>query len=728
VNDVEAASVIRPAELAPCRHWRLAYGRIDATGRLGSAAPGEETALLTLDVAGQSANALSRAVMEEFDRVLNDVANRGVRGLIIHSAKASGFGVGADVHEFERVIDATQAASLAREAQIVLDRLPAFAFPSVALIHGFCLGGALELALACTYRVACDTVQGGAYAAGARHARGEVDPATRFGLPEVRLGIHPGFAGTVRLPRLIGHLPALDLMMTGRSIDARTAHRLGLVDEVVPVRHVLYAAQTFIERRPKPQRAPLARRLPAAAPLRPLVVRALERRARAQADPDHYPAPYRIVDLWRRQASAEDEAASLGELLAGRTSRNLVHVFLLGEELKRRGRLHPHAIRSVHVVGAGTMGADIATWAAAQGFNVSLQDQQPEILARAVARAYPFFRRRFKDARRVQAAMDRLTPDLAGHGLRRADLVIEAIVEKLDAKRALFARIEEAAKPDAVLATNTSSIPLEAIAERLRNPVRLLGLHFFNPATRMQLVELVRGRETSSEALDRARAWVVAIDRLPLDVVSSPGFLVNRVLTPYLLEAVKLLEEGVSGTAIDQAAVDFGMPMGPIELADAVGLDICLSVAETLSGPLGVPVPQELRDFVAQGRLGKKTGHGFYRYDAKGRPRRTRRSSGGRLPRHLPIMERLVLRLLNEAMVCLREEIVDGSDAVDAGMVYGTGFAPYLGGPMRYAESLGATGIGHSLYRLSQEYGERFTPDPGWSQPELLARLADRAS
>lgn len=710
MNDVEAGSVLRPVELAPYRHWHLAYGRIDTSGRLVSAVPGEETALLTLDVAGQSANALTREVMEALDRVLNDIANRGVRGLIIRSGKASGFVVGADVHEFEHVGDATEAAGLAREGQIVLDRLPALAFPSVALIHGFCLGGGLELALACTYRIAHD------------------DPATRFGFPEVRLGIHPGFAGTVRLPRLIGHLPALDLMMTGRSIDAGVARRLGLVDDVVPERHALVGAQTFIERRPKPQRARFARRLPAAAPLRPLVVRALERRARAQADPDHYPAPYRIIDLWRRQASAEDEAVSLGELLVGRTSRNLVHVFLLGEALKRRGRLHPHAIRSVHVVGAGSMGADIAIWAAARGFHVSLQDQQPEILARAVTRAHSFFKLRVKDARQVQAAMDRLTPDLAGHGLRRADLVIEAIVEKLDAKRALFGRIEEATKPDAVLATNTSSIPLEAIAERLRNPARLLGLHFFNPATRMQLVELVRGRETSREALDRACAWVVAIERLPLEVVSSPGFLVNRVLTPYLLEAVKLLEEGVSGAAIDQAAVDFGMPVGPIELADTVGLDICLSVAETLSGPLGVPVPQELRDLVAQGRLGKKTGHGFYRYDAKGRPRRSRRSSDGRLPRHLPIMERLVLRLLNEAMVCLREEIVGGPDAVDAGLVYGAGFAPYLGGPMRYAESLGATGIGHSLYRLSQEYGERFTPDPGWSQPELLARLVHRAS
>ncbi len=425
--------------------------------------------------------------------------------------------------------------------------------------------------------------------------------------------------------------------------------------------------------------------------------------------------------MWRRQAPAADEAASLGELLVGRTSRNLVYVFLLGEELKRRGRAHAHGIESVHVVGAGVMGADIAMWAAAHGFAVSLQDQKPEILARALARAHKFFQRRFKEPRRVQAAMDRLTPDLAGYGARRADLIIEAIVERLEAKRELFQQLENVARPQALLATNTSSIPLESIAERLRDPSRLVGLHFFNPVARMQLVEIVRGQQSAAAALERARAWTVAIDRLPLDVASSPGFLVNRVLMPYLLEAVTLLEDGVPALAIDRAAVEFGMPMGPIELADTVGLDICLAVAETLAGPLGVPVPAELRELVAQGRLGKKSGHGFYRYDANGRPRLGWRGARDlQAPRHIPVTERLVLRMLNEAMACLREGVVADAAAVDAGMVYGTGFAPYLGGPMRYAESLGATGIGHSLYRLSQEYGERFAPDPGWSQPERL--------
>lgn len=699
---VEAPTVVRPIERTVLRHWRLEFGQIDSSGRLIGVGPDEEIGVLTLDVADQSANTLTREVMEEFDRLLASIAGRHLRGLIIRSGKSSGFVAGADVREFGRITDAAEAAELAREGQRVLDRLAALPFPSVALIHGFCMGGGLELALACSYRVAHD------------------DAMTRLGLPEVRLGIHPGFAGTVRLPALIGHLPALDLMLTGRAVAARAALRIGLVDDVVPERHALYAAQSFLRRRPPRRRAAWRRRLVGINALRPVVARFLARRLQARVNAHHYPAPYRILELWRNNATAATEAISLGELMVGRTSRNLVHVFLLGEELKREGRSHAHDIERVHVVGAGVMGADIAMWAAARGFYVTLQDQKPEILARAVGRAYKFLQRRLREPRLVQQAMDRLVPDLAGDGLRRADLVIEAIVEKVEPKREVLRNAERVARKSALLATNTSSIPLEALGEALADPSRLVGLHFFNPVAQMQLIELVRGASTSQTVLDRARAWAVAIDRFPLDVTSSPGFLVNRVLTPYLLEAVKLLEEGVPGPAIDRAAVEFGMPIGPIELSDTVGLDICLSVAETLSGSLGVPVPAELRELVTQGRLGKKTGRGFYRYDANGKRRKTWRASEERIPPHVPVTERLVLRLLNEAMACLREGVVGDASAVDAGMVHGTGFAPYLGGPMRYAESLGTTGIGHSLYRLSQEYGERFTPDPGWSQPELL--------
>jgi 3-hydroxyacyl-CoA dehydrogenase/enoyl-CoA hydratase/3-hydroxybutyryl-CoA epimerase len=660
----------------------------------------DDLAWLTLDVAGQSANVLSQEVLRALDQALIELEAKAPRGVIVRSGKPGGFIAGADVREFEKITDPARAAELARAGQLVFQRLARLPCPSVAVIHGYCLGGGLELALACTYRVVRD------------------DPSARLGLPEVRLGIHPGFGGTVRLPRLIGHRAALELMLTGRTVPARAARALGLVDEVVPARHLLRAAEAFLRARPRPRRARWWKRLPGLAPLRPIVARQLARRLRAKANPDHYPAPYRMLELWERGATEEQEALSIGELMVARTSRNLVHVFLLGEELKRQGRSQPHDIRHVHVIGAGTMGADIAIWTASQGFRVSLQDRHAEALARAMKKAHEFFSRQLKDARAVQAAMDRLMPDLGGHGLARADLVIEAIVEKVEAKQELLRAVEPKVRATTLLATNTSSIPLETLAQALKAPERLVGMHFFNPVAKMQLVEIVRGAQSGEPALGRARAFATAIDRLPLDVKSSPGFLVNRILMPYLLEAVSLASEGVALAHIDRAAEDFGMPMGPIELADTVGLDICLSVAQTLTQALGGEVPVRLSELVEQGRLGRKSGEGFYKYDARGRPRR---AAPGKPP-ETPVTERLILRLLNEATACLREGVVSEAAAVDAGLVYGTGFAPYLGGPMRYIQSLGETGISHSLYRLSQEYGKRFTPDPGWSQPELFTR------
>ncbi|MFQ5935938.1 MAG: 3-hydroxyacyl-CoA dehydrogenase NAD-binding domain-containing protein [Acidiferrobacterales bacterium] len=662
-----------------------------------------EHLIATLDVADTSTNVLSREVLQELDQLITEAEQQPVKGLVVRSAKANGFIAGADVREFTKINDAARAAELARAGQQVFSRLQALPFPSAAVIHGYCLGGGLELALACTYRIARD------------------DDSTRFGLPEVRLGIHPGFGGTVRLPAVVGALPALDLMLTGRSIGSKQAHKFGLVDDVVPERYLLDAAFAHLSQKRWRRRLPWSRRLPGWWPLRALVYRRALRQLQKRVNPDHYPAPYRILQLRKQRADQEQEAMSLGELLVSRTSRNLVHVFLLGEELKRQGRKHPHEIERVHVIGAGIMGGDIAAWAAYKGFNVSLQDQSAEIVARALKRAHAFFRKRLKDARAVQQAMDRLMPDVNGNGLTRADIVIEAVVERVGVKQEIFREVEQRAPQSAVLASNTSSIPLEALAVSLRDPSRLVGLHFFNPVAKMQLVEVVHGMNSAQSAVHRASAFTAAIDRLPLLVKSSPGFLVNRILMPYLMEAMSMVEEGVPIASIDRAATDFGMPMGPIELADTVGLDICLSVAQELARPLGVSVPDKLRDMVERGELGKKSGRGFYTYGSGGRPKQ-----GARYAKvsDVPITERLILRILNEAMACLREGVVQDANAIDAGMVYGTGFAPYLGGPMRYVESMGETAISHSLYRLSEEYGERFAPDTGWSQRDLLARPA----
>ncbi|UCH53234.1 MAG: enoyl-CoA hydratase/isomerase family protein [Pseudomonadota bacterium] len=661
----------------------------------------DDIAILTLDAAGQSANVLSTEMLDELEQTLTTLAGQSLKGLVIRSGKSSGFVAGADVREFITITDPARATELARHGQQVFGRIAALPFPTVAVIHGYCLGGGLELALSCRYRIARD------------------DASTRLGLPEVRLGINPGFGGTVRLPPLIGHLAALDMMLSGRALAAKQAKRVGLVDDAVPERHLERAAYAILRSDPGRRRPAWYRRLPGWMPLRPTVVKLLTRKVREKANAHHYPAPYRILELWQQDAGFEQEARSLGELLVSRTSHNLVHVFLLGESLKKRGKEGTHDIKRVHVVGAGVMGADIAMWAAHRGFEVSLQDRTPEILGRAMKRAHEFFQKQYRrDARAVQAAMDRLLPDVRGDGLKRADLVIEAIIEKAEPKQALFRDIEAKVPARALLATNTSSIPLETLSTALKDPTRLVGLHFFNPVAKMQLVEIVRGEQSSETALARARAFTTAIDRLPLDVKSSPGFLVNRILMPYLLEAVRLYEEGVPGPAIDQAARDFGMPMGPIELADTVGLDICLSVAQELAGPLGVEVPGVLRRTVDTGKLGRKSGEGFYRYDTKGHAQIPKTDA----TTSVPVTERLVLRLLNEAMACLREGVVQDADAVDAGMVYGTGFAPFLGGPMRYAESLGETGITHSLSRLAEEYGKRFKPDGGWSQPGLLQR------
>ena len=661
----------------------------------------DERAIATLDVAGASANVLSREVLQEFDDIITELKNKPSTGLIIRSGKKSGFIAGADVREFQHIDDSTRAAELAHTGQQVFKRLADLPFPTVAVIHGYCLGGGLELALACTYRVARD------------------DVGTRLGLPEVRLGINPGFGGTVRLPPLVGAVAALDLMLTGRSVSGKQARRLGLVDAVSPPRHLRNAAIACLSKPRTRRKLPWSKRMMAVWPLRGLVYGQVLRQLRKKANPDHYRAPYRILELCRQNATEEQEATSLGELLVSRASRNLVHVFLLGEQLKRQARKHAHDIKHLHVIGAGVMGGDIAAWSAFRGFSVSLQDQKPEIVARAMKRAHELFRKKLKESHLVQEAMDRLMPDIAGDGLRRADLVIEAIVENKEIKQKVFRQVERDTPPTAVLASNTSSIPLETIASALKEPSRLVGIHFFNPVAKMQLVEVVRGAQTSDTALNRARAYTVAIDKLPLVVKSSPGFLVNRILMPYLMEAMKMVEEGLPLKNIDHAAVEFGMPMGPIALADTVGLDICLSVAEELAEPLGIAVPEKLREMVERGDLGKKSGRGFYKYGSQGQARtRLASSKTG----EIPIMERLVMRIVNEAMACLREGVVQDADAVDAGMVYGTGFAPFTGGPMRYVETLGESGVSHSLHQLSEEYGERFIPDAGWSQPDLLVR------
>jgi 3-hydroxyacyl-CoA dehydrogenase/enoyl-CoA hydratase/3-hydroxybutyryl-CoA epimerase len=546
--------------------------------------------------------------------------------------------------------------------------LAAVKYPTLALVRGFCLGGGMELALACRYRVVVD------------------EPGTRLGLPEVMLGIVPAWGGMMRLPTLAGAPAALDLLLTGKTIDARTAKKLGIADECVPPRIMENTARGVLAALPPPH----SLAFPLSLTLNPLVRRVIAAQARKQvakrARREHYPAPYAILDLWVQHdgnalAAPASDPASVPSLLKTPTAANLIRVFRLQERLKSLGKEGEFKAGHVHVVGAGTMGGDIAAWCALRGLTVTLQDQSALRLAPAMGRAATLFAQRLKDPRRLRDATDRLIPDVAGAGVARADVIVEAIFENLDAKRSLFAALEAKAMPTAILATNTSSIPLEDIATAMADPSRLVGLHFFNPVPRMMLVEIVVGKKTRADLVPRAAAFVRQIDKLPLPVKSAPGFLVNRVLAPYLMAAMRCVDEGIAPETVDEAALAFGMPMGPIELADTVGLDICLAVGRMLT-PDAAP-PKKLMELVEAGHLGRKSKRGFYDY-ASGKPAK---ESAGPVPQGLA--DRLVGPFVAEAKSALTEGIVADKDLVDAGAIFGTGFAPFRGGPLHYAEAGG---------------------------------------
>ena len=658
----------------------------------------DNIAWLHFDKQDSATNVLSARVLETFYKELLMIEGRSPRGLVILSDKKNGFIAGADVREFSKLENHDQAVDAIRRGQYVFDELDCLPFPTVALIHGFCLGGGLELALACRYRVARE------------------DRGTRLGLPEVRLGIHPGFGGSARLTPLVGAIHAMDLMLSGRSIDGRAAKRMGVVDHAVPERHLYSAARSMIMDPPFQHHPGKLQALSNHAWVRPLLARVFERQVAKKARRDHYPAPYALIDLWKKHGDnkhemIQAEAESVASLVTGPAAQNLVRVFLLQEQLKGLGRGIDFRPAHVHVIGAGIMGGDIAAWCAFRGMQVTLADQSPERIAPAIKRAYTLFKRRLKKIRPVEEAMDRLMPDHNGTGVEQADVVIEAVFEDADVKRSLYQQLEPRMKADAVLATNTSSIPLAELRTALQDPSRLVGLHFFNPVAKMQLVEIVRDQDTDKNVVDRAIAFSRCIDRLPLPVDGTPGFLVNRILMPYLLEAVELEAEGVPAIEIDRQAVAFGMPMGPIELADTVGLDICLHVAEILGQHFDATLPKRLQELVEQKKLGRKTGQGFYQY-RKGKPVKPKPPAGYHSGQD--VIDRMILRMLNEVVTCLREKVVDNADHLDGGLVYGTGFAPFRGGPLRYIETVGADTLVQKLHGFEKRLGSRFKPDKGW--------------
>ncbi|WP_159586548.1 3-hydroxyacyl-CoA dehydrogenase NAD-binding domain-containing protein [Chelativorans xinjiangense] len=659
---------------------------------------------LLLDRAGESANTLSEAVMSELDTVLAEVQGMGARGLVVRSAKEGGFIAGADIRDFRGVRDVGEVEARMRRAHEIVDRLAGLPMPTVAVVHGHCLGGGLELALACKHRIAV---------AGAS-----------FGFPEILLGLHPGLGGTFRLPALIDPVEAMTMMLTGRTVHTKKAKALGLVDAVVEERHVRNAIHAAVAGEMKPSRPGLKGTMFGLGAARRMAAKRMRAEAEKKAPKKHYPAPYRLIGLWEEhgddsRAMRKAEIRSFSELLISETAQNLMRVFFLREGLKRHGR-GESGIRRVHVIGAGTMGGDIAAWCAARGLAVSLTDLDPKAIAGAVGRAAAFYDKGLHSTLDRRDALDRLMPDFEGDGIARADLVIEAVAEKAEVKRKVFEAIAPRKKKDAILATNTSSIPLETLREGLPFPDRFLGLHFFNPVTRMELVEVVAHDQASEKALARARAFCGAISRLPAPVKSAPGFLVNRALTPYLVEALTMFDEGVPKESIDEAAKDFGMPMGPIALADRVGLDICLEVARMLKERLDDPMPEVpgwLVKKVEAGETGRKAGKGLYTYDEKGRPKgeEVKVAEGEEAPRaDAEMADRLVLPMLNTLVRCLREGVVADEETVDGAMIFATGFAPFRGGPLYYARKRGAEEVVAALRQLEERHGARFAPDAGW--------------
>ena len=633
------------------KHWRI---ESDA----------DNIAWLIIDCASKSTNTLSTEVLAELDKALDEVAAMKPRAMVIRSGKDSGFIAGADIEEFLDVKTAADAKRMIRSGWDPFNKLEALPFPTVALINGFCMGGGLELALACRYRIAVD------------------QPGTRMALPEVMLGIWPLMGGVMRLSRFVAPPEALDMMLTGRAVDARRAKRMGLADQAVPPRIMMNTARMLALEAPPPRRLPFLARLMNSAPLRGLIAGQAEKQVAKRARRDHYPAPYAILRAWSKFngdpfAIPDGDTASIGHLLSLPTAGNLIRIFFLQERMKALGKQAKFEARHVHVIGAGVMGGDIAIWCALRGLRVTLQDQNAERLAPAMQRAAELFKRRLRDKARVRDATDRLTPDVSGEGARHADVIIEAIFENLEAKRALFARLEAMAKPDAVLASNTSSLKLADIGANFANPARLVGIHFFNPVAQMQLVEVVSGTRTDAAIAERAAAFVRQLDKLPLHVKDSPGFLVNRVLGPYMQQAFRMVDEGVAPETLDAAMTAFGMPMGPIELADVVGLDICMAVGRELGA--GAEPPKRLKALFDAAQLGKKSGQGFYRW-AEGKPQKG--AAGTVTPE---ITERLVSPYLKEAQAVVAEGIVADADLADAGLIFGTGFAPFRGGPMHYA-------------------------------------------
>lgn len=635
----------------------------------------EKIAWATIDCPGQSMNTLGERSFKELEAIIDEV-ERGklkneIAGLVIISGKKNNFIAGADIKEFEQLDTVEKVEEVTDYGTKLFQRMEDLTVPVVVAINGFCLGGGLEMAMACHYRIA---------------TRSE---GTRVGLPEVKLGIIPGIHGTVRMLRLAGPLNGMTAMLTGRMLKAPVAKAYGLVDQLVPSHLELRwaARKAVLQKRKSKAGNSLLFKIMRLSPVRKFLANQMRSKTKAKVREDHYPAPFKLIELFENHGGSEAEMFKAEQkifapLMVSDTSRNLRRVFHLSEEMKALAPKNSNykPLRA-HIIGAGTMGADIASWCVVCGMDVTLQDMSVEQITKAQKSAKKLFRKRLKKPVAVEAAIARLTADPEGKGVKRADIIIEAIVENLEIKQELFQKLEKEIKPGAVLASNTSSLSLEEIASGMQDEGRLIGIHFFNPVAQMPLVEVVQSTKSRKEEVEKGCAFVTKINKFPLIVKSCKGFLVNRVLAPYMMESVRQLDEGVPPEKIDQAALDFGMPMGPIELIDVVGLDIAKHVSHSLE--LGDADNSELGRLVAKGKLGKKTGEGFYVWN-EGKPEKNKEDYEE--AELIALADELISPLLTECEKCDEENIAPNRGLIDAGIIFGTGFAPFRGGPLHYLD------------------------------------------
>lgn len=677
--------------------------------------------ILTFDLPGEKVNKLTSSVMEELDRALDDLgARKDIKALIIRSGKPDVFIAGADIAEIRDITDKAKGAELSRKGQMIFQKIEELPFPTVAAIQGACLGGGLELALACSYRVISN------------------DAKTILGLPEIKLGIIPGFGGTQRLPRLVGIVNSLDMILTGKTVYPSKAGKIGLADEVTYKETLLSAAIRLAQKA-------IGRRRPSGIRARmPLFLRFFEsnpltryfifRKAKSEILRDtrgNYPAPLAALDAVqfgisrKGRAGYEYESSIIGSLIPTETSKNLINVFFLNEALKRETTPSIFSVKRAGVIGAGVMGGGIAQLFAEKGISVRIKDLSTKNVGTGLKAASELFIKRMKKGilspLAARDGMDRIsgTTDMSGFG--KVEIAVEAVVENLEVKKSVLREFESVAHRNAIFASNTSSLSITELASAAKHPERVIGMHFFNPVEKMPLVEIVRGKETSPEVVAAVAALSRKLGKLPVIVNDGPGFLVNRILMPYLAEALRLLEEGASIEAVDRALMQFGMPMGAFILLDEIGIDVAYKVADIVHFGLGERIGRSplLASLVSEGYAGRKNGKGFYRYSRGRREKpnqdildRLAKQNGNRKSMHheQEIVERTILLMIKEAALCLEEKIIDRPELLDAALLFGIGFPPFRGGLLKYADTLGAKTVVEKLRRYEEKLGERFSP------------------